>query len=97
MAEMIVLAVLGFNTTIVQAHGHGGDGRHGEHPHEHYSAGAYPHDDGSAQGSHYHHSHGDYGEHHHECRSVTVSNGGSGSTQTDPIGEECQNHDGRIC
>ena len=96
VAAMVFLAVLGFNQTTVNAHGHHGGGggghHHGEHPHEHYRGGEHQHPSG--YDSHYHHSHDDKGDHDHPCRSTQGSGTGTEGYRSDPFNEECLNHKG---
>jgi hypothetical protein len=79
LAMMIILAILGFNTAELHAHGggHGGGGHHSEHPHKHSEEG------GDNKYYSYHHSHDNRDDHYHNCRPV----------EGDPSKEECQNHD----
>ena len=95
---MIFLVILGFNVSLVYAHGHGGGGHdhggmggdhHSAHPHTHYHGGEHGHE-GLHYDSHYHHEHDDYGDHYHPCRPISGSNKDSGSDS----GEECRNHEG---
>lgn len=91
LTGIILLAVTGFTLITVYAHGHGGGrgGHHGEHPHQHYSAGEHQHSEGP---SCYHHNHDNYGDHHHPCRPVSAT---VAPSQVNPSDEECQNHDGK--
>ena len=105
LAGLVFLAVLGFGTALVHAHGHGGGHggshghgglgghHHGAHPHTHYHRGAHGHP-GLYYDSHYHHDHDDYGDHFHPCRPISGANADWEMERNDPFNQECLNHAG---